>query len=94
MTTETEKTEWSLPGPADIPRDKLNLQLECARCLYCRYRPVERQVNISLNRAKSYSTIPHAYQLAINFRRIFRNVLSTFAQNGRIAPVVPIPAGQ
>ena len=28
MTTETEKTEWSLPGPADMPRDKLNLQLE------------------------------------------------------------------
>ena len=28
MTTETEKTEWSLPGPADMPRDKLSLQLE------------------------------------------------------------------
>ena len=29
MTTEAEKTEWSLPGPAvDMPRDKLNLQLE------------------------------------------------------------------
>ena len=28
MTTETEKTEWSLPGPDEIPRDKLNLQLE------------------------------------------------------------------
>ena len=28
MTTDAEKTEWSLPGPADMPRDKLNLQLE------------------------------------------------------------------
>ncbi len=28
MTTDTEKTEWSLPGPDDMPRDKLNLQLE------------------------------------------------------------------
>ena len=25
MTTETEKTEWSRQGPADMPRDKLNL---------------------------------------------------------------------
>ena len=28
MTTEAEKTEWSLPGPADMPTDELNLQLE------------------------------------------------------------------
>ena len=28
MTTDAEKTEWSLPGPADIPRDRLRLQLE------------------------------------------------------------------
>ncbi len=28
MTTDAEKTEWSLPGPADIPRDRLQLQLE------------------------------------------------------------------
>ena len=28
MTTDAEKTEWSLPGPDEMPRDKLNLQLE------------------------------------------------------------------
>ena len=28
MTSDAEKTEWSLPGPDDMPRDKLNLQLE------------------------------------------------------------------
>ena len=28
MTTDVEKTEWSLPGPDEMPRDKLNLQLE------------------------------------------------------------------
>ena len=28
MTTEVEKTGWSLPGPADIPVDRLNLQME------------------------------------------------------------------
>ena len=28
MTTEAEKTGWALPGPDDMPRDKLNLQLE------------------------------------------------------------------
>ena len=28
MTTNAEKTEWSLPGPDEMPRDKLNLQLE------------------------------------------------------------------
>ena len=28
MTTDVEKTEWSMPGPADMPRDRLNLQLE------------------------------------------------------------------
>ena len=28
MTTDAEKTGWSLPGPDEMPRDKLNLQLE------------------------------------------------------------------
>ena len=28
MTTDAEKTRWSLPGPDEVPRDKLNLQLE------------------------------------------------------------------
>ncbi len=28
MTTDAEKTEWSLPGSTDMPRDTLNLQLE------------------------------------------------------------------
>ena len=28
MTTDASKTEWSLPGPDEMPRDKLNLQLE------------------------------------------------------------------
>ena len=28
MTSEVERTEWSLPGPADAPRDDLKLQLE------------------------------------------------------------------
>ena len=28
MTTDAERTEWSLPGSADTPRDKLSLQLE------------------------------------------------------------------
>ena len=28
MTTDVEKTEWSLPGPADMPRDTLKVQLE------------------------------------------------------------------
>ena len=28
MTTDVEKTEWSMPEPADMPRDRLNLQLE------------------------------------------------------------------
>ena len=28
MTSEVEKTEWSLPGPDDMPRDTLKLQLE------------------------------------------------------------------
>ncbi len=28
MTTDAEKTGWSLPGPDEMPRDKLQLQLE------------------------------------------------------------------
>ena len=28
MTIEVEKTDWSLPGPADLPRDTLEMQLE------------------------------------------------------------------
>ena len=28
MTIDTEKTEWSLPGPADLSRDDLKVQLE------------------------------------------------------------------
>ena len=28
MSNDAEKTEWSLPGPADAPRDNLKLQLE------------------------------------------------------------------
>ena len=28
MTNDAEKTEWSLPGPDEMPRDKLSLQLE------------------------------------------------------------------
>ena len=28
MTTEAEKTGWSLPGPDDMPRDELQMQLE------------------------------------------------------------------
>ena len=28
MTTEVERTEWSLPGPADAPRDDLKVQME------------------------------------------------------------------
>ncbi|MYD96208.1 MAG: hypothetical protein F4X98_02325 [Gammaproteobacteria bacterium] len=28
MTSEVDRTEWSLPGPADAPRDDLKLQLE------------------------------------------------------------------
>ena len=28
MTTDAEKTEWSLPGPDEMPKDRLNLQLE------------------------------------------------------------------
>ena len=28
MTNEVDKTEWSLPGPADAPRDDLKVQLE------------------------------------------------------------------
>ncbi len=28
MTNEVDKTQWSLPGPADMPTDSLNLQLE------------------------------------------------------------------
>ena len=28
MTTDAEKTGWTLPGPDELPRDKLNLQLE------------------------------------------------------------------
>ena len=47
---------------------------------------------LSSHRADPSNTIPHSYQLTINFRRVSRKVLSTLAQNGRIAPVVPIPA--
>ena len=28
MTSEVERTEWSLPGPSDAPRDDLHLQME------------------------------------------------------------------
>ena len=28
MTNEVDTTQWSLPGPADAPRDDLKLQLE------------------------------------------------------------------
>ena len=28
MTTDVEKTEWSLPGATDVPRDELQLQME------------------------------------------------------------------
>ena len=31
MTTDAAKTEWSLPGPADAPRDALQLQMEVYR---------------------------------------------------------------
>ena len=31
MTTDAEKTEWSLPGAVDVPRDDLELQMEVYR---------------------------------------------------------------
>ena len=31
MTSDAEKTEWSLPGPADAARDELQVQLEVYR---------------------------------------------------------------
>ena len=31
MTSEVDKTDWSLPGPADLPRDTLEVQLEVYR---------------------------------------------------------------
>ena len=66
----------------------------CARCLYCRYRPVERQVNISRHWANAAPIILSACNIAVTFWSFVYDFLSPFGENGIIAPVGPNSAGE
>ena len=51
------------------------LRRRCARCLCCRYRPVERQVNISRQWANAAPIILSACNIAVTFWPFFYDFL-------------------